>query len=206
MSSDRPAGVILAGGQSNRMGVERKALLELGGRTLLARVIDRLQEHLHPLLLSCESDTRDFDKFGLTVVPDLVPGHRGPLAGLCSALSFLGDIGHENGLLLCPCDAPFVPENLAQEMVKAGRGSDSPVVVISWQGFMQPTFSMWQSHHLPVIRDALFNRSMGGLKRILTSLPHAVVEWPDIEPPPFFNVNTPEELAAAELWLDRMET
>lgn len=188
------------------MGVERKALLELGGRTLLARVIDRLHEHLDPLLLSCESDTRDFDKFGLNVVPDLVPGHRGPLTGLCSALSYLGDAGHDKGLVLCPCDAPFVPGDLVQEMVKAGRGSDEPVVVISYEGILQPTFSMWHCHHLPVIRDALFNRSMGGLKRILTSLPHAVVEWPATEPSPFFNVNTPEDLVTAELWLDRMET
>jgi len=206
MNSDRPAGVILAGGQSSRMGVERKALLALGGTTLLARVICRLQEHLDPLLLSCESDTRDFDEFDLPVVADLKPGHRGPLTGLCSALQYLDDIGHNGGLVLCPCDAPFIPEEIVQAMIDAGRTEDKPVVVVSYQGMLQPTFSMWQNRHLPVITEALFNKRIGGLKRVLNSLEHTVVEWPVDEPPPFFNVNTPEDLKTAEIWLDHMKT
>jgi molybdopterin-guanine dinucleotide biosynthesis protein A len=212
MRPERPAGVILAGGKSSRMGVARKALIEFGGQPLLSRVTDRLKAHLEPLMLSCESDSSDFDGFGLPVVPDLLPGYRGPLTGLCSALQYLDDIGHGNGLVLCPCDAPFVPHDLVQVMLEAGQGEKKPegekksVVVISYQGVLQPTFSMWQSHHLPVIREALFNKNMGGLKRVLTSLPHIVVEWADAEPPPFFNVNTPADLKTAQFWLDHVRT
>ena len=82
MNSVKPAGVILAGGRSSRMGGTRKALLELGGQTLLARVIGRLQTDLDPLFLSCETDTHAFDGFGLPVVADLLPAYRGPLSGL----------------------------------------------------------------------------------------------------------------------------
>ncbi len=205
MISDRPAGVILAGGQSSRMGVNRKALLELGGKTLLARVIGRMQEHLQPLLLSCESDTRDFSDFGLPVVADLMPGHRGPLTGLCSALKYLEDIGHDSGLVLCPCDAPFIPEDIVQVMVDAG-GDEKKPVVISYQGILQPTFSMWRNHHLPAITEALFNRRIGGLKRVLNTLEHTVVEWTVSEPSPFFNVNTPQDLETAKIWLDHSKT
>ena len=206
MTSGLPAGVILAGGQSSRMGVERKALLELAGRSLLERVVERLNEHLDPLLLSCESDTRDFDAYSLPVVPDLVPGHRGPLTGLFSALSYLAEHGHDNGLVLCPCDAPFIPDDLVQVLVEAGRQAAGSVVVVSCQGVLQPTFSMWRGHHLPVIREALLDKRMGGLKRVLTSLPHTIVEWASEEPSPFFNVNTPEDAEAAEIWLDRIST
>lgn len=203
MKSRKPAGVILAGGKSSRMGVARKALLEFDGQSLLSHVIDRLEAHLEPLVLSCEDQTSDFDDFSLPVVPDLLPGYRGPLTGLCSALQYLDDKGHNNGLVLCPCDAPFIPDDLVQVMLDAGHGEKKSVVVISYQGELQPTFSMWQSHHLPVIREALFNKRMGGLKRVLTSLPHTVVEWADTEPSPFFNVNTQVDLKTAELWLDR---
>jgi molybdopterin-guanine dinucleotide biosynthesis protein A len=212
MSLERPAGVILTGGKSSRMGVARKALIEFDGQPLLSRVTDRLKAHLEPLMLSCESENSDFDGFGLPVVPDLLPGYRGPLTGLCSALQYLDDIGHSHGLVLCPCDAPFVPHDLVQVMLEAGQGEKKPegekksVVVISYQGVLQPTFSMWQSHHLPVIREALFNKNMGGLKRVLMSLPHIVVEWADAEPPPFFNVNTPADLKTAQFWLDRVQT
>jgi len=206
MKLEKPAGVILAGGKSSRMGVARKALLEFDHQSLLSHVIDRLKAHLDPLILSCEDETGDFDDFGLPVVPDLLSGYRGPLTGLCSALQYLEDKGHNNGLVLCPCDAPFIPQNLVEVMIDAGQGEQKPVVVISYQGELQPTFSMWQSHHLPVIREALFDKRMGGLKRVLTSLPHTVVEWAVTEPSPFFNINTPAELKAAEFWLDRIQT
>jgi molybdopterin-guanine dinucleotide biosynthesis protein A len=204
MKSAKPAGVILAGGRSSRMGVTRKALLELHGQTLLARVIDRFQPHTGPLLISCESDTGDFDDYGLIVVPDLLTGFRGPLIGLYSALQLLVDRGQNTGLVLFPCDTPFVPHNLVQTLLDTVQDDHEPVVVVSYQGVLQPTFSLWQTHHLPVIREAVLNEGMGGLKHVLTSLPYKVVEWASSEPPPFFNVNTPEELQTAALWLDRM--
>jgi molybdopterin-guanine dinucleotide biosynthesis protein A len=204
MKAHKPAGVILAGGLSSRMGVTRKALLELNGRPLLAHVINRIQAHLEPLLLSCESATSEFDGFGLVVVPDLLPHYRGPLMGLYSVLQHLADQGQNNGLVLCPCDTPFIPGNLVPILLDAGQDDNQPVVVISYQGVLQPTFSLWQNHHLPVIREAVVNKGMRGLKQVLATLPHTVVEWVSAEPPPFFNVNTPTELQAAATWLDRL--
>jgi molybdopterin-guanine dinucleotide biosynthesis protein A len=205
MKSAKPAGVILAGGRSSRMGVTRKALLELHGQTLLERVIDRFQSHTEPLLISCESDTGDFDDYGLTVVPDLLPGFHGPLIGLYSALQLLIDRGQNTGLVLFPCDAPFVPHKLVQTLLDTVQDDHESVAVISYEGVLQPTFSLWQTHHLPVIRDAVLDEGMGGLKYVLTSLPYKVVEWASSVPPPFFNVNTPEEMQTAALWLDRLQ-
>jgi len=201
---DRPAGVILAGGRSSRMGGGRKALLELGGRPLIAHVRDRLQTQVGPLLISCEAVDDGLGGFGLERVPDLLPGYRGPLTGLYSALQCLADRGYGAGLVLCPCDAPFVPRDLVQILRDAGQEKIRPVVAVSWRGVLQPTFSFWQIHHLPVVRTAVVEQGMGGLKQVLLSMPHEIVEWPETEPPPFFNVNTPEELETAAAWLDRM--
>jgi molybdopterin-guanine dinucleotide biosynthesis protein A len=204
MKPAKPAGVILAGGRSSRMRVTRKALLKLHGQTLLERVIDRFQSYTEPLLISCESDTGDFDDYGLTVVPDLLPGFHGPLIGLYSALQLLIDRGQNTGLVLFPCDAPFVPHNLVQTLLDTVQDDHDSVAVVSYQGVLQPTFSMWQNHHLPAIHEAVVNRGIGGLKHMLTSMPHTIVEWTPTQPPPFFNVNTPEELQTAETWLDRL--
>ncbi len=203
---DRPAGVILAGGRSSRMGGTRKALQELGGRTLLAHVCERLRTQVQPLLLSCEGETSDFDAFGLDLVPDLLPGFRGPLTGLYSALQYLSERGHGNGVLLCPCDAPFVPDNLVMTLLEESREKIRPVVAVSWQGVLQPTFSLWQTQHLPVIRAAVVEQGIGGLKQVLLSMPHRIIEWTAMDPPPFFNVNTPEDMQTATRWLDRMQT
>lgn len=206
MNRGRPAGVILAGGRSSRMAVSRKALVELKGQPLLRHVIDRLQAHLDPLLLSSDRETTDFQSFDLTVVPDLLADFHGPLMGLCSALQYLSDKGFNNGLVLCPCDAPFIPDNLVQVLLDARQNENKDVVVISYEGVLQPTFSLWQNQHLPVIREAVLDKGMGGLKHLLMSLPYTTVEWATVEPSPFFNVNTPAELETASLWLDRMST
>jgi molybdopterin-guanine dinucleotide biosynthesis protein A len=188
------------------MEVTRKALIELGGQPLLSYVTDRLAVHLEPLLLSCEGKTTDFDQFGLALVPDLLPGFRGPLMGLYSALEHLSSRDDDTGLVLCPCDAPFIPENLVRVLLDAAQNGPGKVIAISYQGQLQPTFSLWQNTHLPAIRKAVVEHRRGSLKHMLTSLPHAIVEWPAECPPPFFNVNTPEDLKSAELWLDRTRT
>lgn len=203
---NKPAGVILAGGRSSRMGVTRKALVELNGQPLLKYVTDRLEAHLQPLLLSCESETTDFEGFGLTLVPDLKPGFRGPLIGLYSALEYLANKERSNALLLCPCDAPFIPTSLVQVLTDAHQAANGNVIAVSYQGVLQPTFSLWQNQHLGAVRNAVVEQGRGGIKHLLTSLPHEVVEWPATVPPPFFNINTPEDLKSAEQWLDRMRS
>lgn len=197
----KPAGVILAGGRSKRMGVSRKALLEFGGRTLLARIIERLRPQVGPLVLSCETAGNELQGFGLPVVADLLPRYRGPLTGLYSVMQHLSDEGFDKDLLLCPCDAPFVPLDLAPNLLGAGLSKPGPVVV-SYRGVLQPTFSLWRNHHLGVIREAVLEKGLGGLKHVLSSLQPTVVEWPVTEPPPFFNINTPADLENAMSWLD----
>ena len=203
--TNKPAGVILAGGRSSRMGGRRKALLELNGQPLLSHISSRLQSYVEPLILSCENETGEFDSFDLKQVADLLPGFRGPLMGLYSALQYLSERGQNNGLILCPCDAPFIPDNLVSVLLDAVEGENKPVAVVSYQGVLQPTFSLWQNQHLAVVRETVVSKGFGGLKHLLKSLPHEIVEWETTEPSPFFNVNTPEELKSAAVWLDRMQ-
>jgi len=112
-------------------------------------------------------------------------------------------------VMLCPCDAPFLPDNIVASLQRAALTNGSgkpplPVAVISYQGVLQPTFSLWQSHHFPVVYEAVAEQGRGGLKQVLTDLPLAVLEWEEVEPSPFFNINTPTELASAAEWLDRL--
>ena len=201
-----PAGVILAGGRSSRMGGVSKASCPLNEEPLLKHVIRNLQPQLDCLLLSTDGPDSGLESFDLPLVPDLLPQYRGPLTGLYSALNYLAEKGHADhgwngGLVLCPCDAPFIPPDLVGRLVRAAVGNPKPVAVVSYEGYLQPTFSLWQSHHLPAIHDAVVKRGDGGLKYMLQSIPHVIVEWVSAEPPPFYNVNTPEELQTAEQWL-----
>jgi len=199
--SGLPAAVILAGGRSSRMGGKRKALLELNGRSLLSRVIDRLEIQSSALLLSCDNNS-GLESFDLPLVPDLLPGYRGPLTGLYSALKYHSDSGQKNALVLCPCDAPFIPFNLVQTLLETDQADEERVVAVSYRGILQPTFSLWHQHHLTEIHQAVVEHGYGSLKHLFYSLPHKIVEWSPVEPSPFFNINTPRDLETASTYLD----
>lgn len=195
------AGAILAGGRSERMGGGYKALADLGGTPMIARVIGRLAGQADPLVLSVPPAGDDFTQFGLTLVEDRVTSHRGPLAGLYSVLRHLDESGGPDWLLLCPCDAPFLPRDLARRLLAAAMESQLLVAIAAYGGHPQPTFSAWRRDTLGPIGSAVLERGAGGLMQMLDMLPHTVVEWAAEKISPFFNVNTPAELEQARRWL-----
>jgi len=199
----KPQGVILTGGRSSRMGAQRKPLVQLNGAPMLSHVIRRLQPQVAQVLLSCEPDDQALAGFDCPLIQDAVPRHRGPLAGLYSALLYLNERQLDDGLMLCPCDAPFIPTALVEQLQLAAHKAAGSVAVVSYDGVLQPTFSLWKLAHLPAIKAAVLGRGQGGLRHMLYDLPHTVVEWPVAEPPPFYNINTPEQLEAAGDWLKR---
>ena len=88
------AGVILAGGLARRMGGGDKALLRLGGETLLARVIARIKPQVGEMVLNANGDPARFAEFGLPVVADTVEGFAGPLAGILAGMRWAAARGH----------------------------------------------------------------------------------------------------------------
>lgn len=197
----KPYGVILAGGRSSRMECGRKPWALLHGEPMLAHVIRRLQPQVQQLLLSCEPGDDALAAFNCRLVSDAVPSHRGPLAGLYSTLRYLHKQQLDGDLMLCPCDAPFIPESLVERLQAAAGQKPGSIAVVSYAGVLQPTFSLWQLQHLPAIEAAVLGRQQGGLKHMLYALPYTVVEWPVSQPPPFYNINTPEQLEKAGDWL-----
>ena len=79
-------GVILAGGEARRMGGGDKCLRELGGQTLLARLIDTVRPQVDALVLNANGDPARFASYGLPVLADVVEGSAGPLAGILTGL------------------------------------------------------------------------------------------------------------------------
>ncbi len=190
------AGVVLAGGQSRRMGGGRKALAPLGGRTLLDHVLERIEPQVRSLLLSVETPDPALKRFGRTQVPDPGAGGNGPLGGLLAALEVL-PAGLE-WLLLAPCDAPFLPRDLGVILLQAARERGQPGAVARYAGELQPTFSLWNRSLLPAVRQAVLQDGLGGFKSFLDRTALPVVDWTEAAVSPFFNVNTPEELQHAE--------
>ena len=197
----QPLGVILAGGQARRMGGGDKGRLMLGGRSLLSHVIARLEPQVAALTLSANGDVARFVDTGLPVVADSVAGFVGPLAGVLAGLDWAHEQGAET-IVTAAADTPFFPCDLVPRLMMAADGMVHPLVLAatldSERGRNRhPTFGLW-----PVaLRDDLRRALEGGLRKVvLWSDQHGGREAMfEAEPfDPFFNVNTPEDLAHAE--------
>ncbi|MEM1398616.1 MAG: NTP transferase domain-containing protein, partial [Pseudomonadota bacterium] len=82
-------GVLLAGGQSRRMGGGDKCLIPLGGKPMIGRVIDRLAPQCESMVINANGPADRFAEFGLPVIADTIDGFVGPLAGVLTGLRWI---------------------------------------------------------------------------------------------------------------------
>ena len=198
-------GVILAGGRASRMGGGDKGLRQVGGVTLLARVIARLGPQCGALALNANGDGARLAGFGLPVLADEVAGFPGPLAGVLAGLDWAHGLG-ARAVVTAAADTPFLPADLVVRL-QAAVGPSGLALAASpdAQGRMlrQPTFGLW-----PVsLRDDLRAALAGGLHKVVVWADRhgaGVAEFAALPFDPFFNVNTPEDIVEAERLLARL--
>ena len=188
-------GLILAGGESNRMGPGNKALATLAGKTLLEHVIDRLNPQVASILLNGVRSS--FDNFPYPVVEDKLDNFQGPLTGLYSAFES-GKLTSADYVMMVACDGPFFPENLVSKLYCEINKDESDVACVRYQGVAQPMFSLWHKRTAAIVRKTLLIDKNGGFKPLIGSLRSVYLDWPELSVNPFLNVNTPEDLKFAE--------
>ena len=108
-------GIILAGGRATRMGGGDKGLKLVGGRRLIDHVIARLAPQCGPLALNANGDPARFIDLGLPVLPDSLPDHPGPLAGVLAGLDWACEQGGE-AIVTAAADTPFFPTDLVARL------------------------------------------------------------------------------------------
>ena len=196
---NQPAGIILAGGLSRRMGGGDKGLLALGGETLLARVIARLEPQVAEIALNANGDTARFEGFGLPVIADSVAEYPGPLAGVLAGMDWAAARGHTH-IVTAAADTPFFPCDLVPRLMLASE--NAPIALAATpdpkRGMARhPTFGLWPVDLRDDLRAALGN---GVRKVVAWTDKHgtAVAEFSATPFDPFFNVNTPDDMARAE--------
>jgi molybdopterin-guanine dinucleotide biosynthesis protein A len=198
--ADKPLGVILAGGQSSRMGGGDKSLLSLGDQSLLAHVTARLAPQVGSMALNANGDPTRFVASGLPVIHDSIAGFAGPLAGVLAGLDWAADQGAAH-IVTVAADTPFFPTDLTGCLITAARKGQKPIALAASPGpegkiYRHPTFGLW-----PVtLRDDLRRALQDGLRKVVLWTDRhgtALAEFPVAGIDPFFNVNTPDDLAEA---------
>lgn len=187
------------------MGGGDKVMLRLGGGTLLDHVLARLGPQCGEVAINANGDPARFSAFGLPVLADTLPDFPGPLAGILAGLDWAAENGAD-AIVTAAADTPFLPHDLVARLSDAAARKDAPIVLAASPDETgaprrHPTFGLW-----PVaLREDLRSELSGGLRRVaLWADRHGVATALFAASPfdPFFNVNTPQDMARAEAILN----
>ncbi len=192
---NRLPAVILAGGAGRRMGGVDKALLPLAGRPLIRHVIDRLSPQAAPLAINT-IDAAAHAAADLPILPDGPWAGQGPLAGILAALRWAAELHPvPDRVLTVPCDTPFLPPDLVARLAARGEG----IVRAASRGRGHPVIALWPVGLAPALEAHLARPGPRAVTAWAERFPVATVPFADAGgEDPFRNLNTPEDLSAAE--------
>ena len=195
----RVVGVLLAGGQARRMGGGDKCLRHLANRPILAHVIERVRPQVADLVLNANGDPKRFADFGLPVVPDVIDGFAGPLAGVLTGMEWVRSHRSDcSWIVTIATDTPFLPRDLVARMVKGLESQSAELVCARSNGRSHPVFGLWPVDHADALRRAMVDEDIRKVDRFTGRYRLAEVAFSSEPYDPFFNTNRPEDLIEAE--------
>lgn len=200
----KPVGVILAGGRGRRMDGADKALVMLDGAPLIAHVIRRLAPQVGALAINAGGDPARFADLALPVLPDPVPDQPGPLAGILAGMKWAGAQGASH-IVTAATDTPFLPGDLVARLEHAAQAAHEPIALAESAGRLHPTFGLWP---VALADDLALALEAGTRKVAAWALGEgaARAEFAMLPRDPFFNINTPDDLATAHRMIAGDET
>ena len=193
----RITGVILAGGRGKRMQCADKGLLEFEDKPLIEHVISALKPQVGALLISANRNLAQYRTYGSPVVTDVDDDYPGPLAGMASGMQ----AAETEFILVVPCDAPFIPAELAQELYRALDRQAADLSVVHDGSRLQPVFCLLRRSLLPALDDYL----AGGGRRVHEWAEGQSAAQADFsaQPGAFMNLNTPADFNTPDTGSDR---
>jgi molybdopterin-guanine dinucleotide biosynthesis protein A len=195
-------GLILAGGQARRMGGVDKAFIELGGKPLLEHAIARARPQVSDLLISANGDPSRFARFGFPVLADRVQGFLGPLAGILTGLEWMrANRPDARWLASFACDCPFFPTNMVERLVKMAIERRIWITMAASAGRHHPVFAVWSAEISDSAESVLVQGGYRKMDDWTAAFTHRRLIFRARPFDPFFNINTPDDVAKAETLL-----
>ncbi len=206
---DRICGVVLAGGRARRFGGELdKALLELGGRRLVDRTIERARPQTARLILNANGDPARFGALDVPIVPDVIGGFAGPLAGVHAALLWARATAPAcTHVASFAVDTPFFDLDLVQRLAEALDSTRARIATAASNERLHPAFTLWPLDLAEPIEQALAGGHSPALGAFIARFDPVTVDYSRRDGlDPFFNINTPGDLSRAEGQLTKFDS
>ncbi len=199
MTTPPTLGLVLAGGLARRMGGGDKARITIGGATILQRVLACLTPQCSRIVINANGDLARFADTGLPVIADSVPDFAGPLAGILAGLDWAAqNTPAIEWLASAPGDCPFLPKDLVTRLHEARDTSNVPLACARSGEWRHPVVGLWPIQLREDLRHALMSEGLHKIELWTARHGIAIAEWRTSPFDPFFNVNTPKDVAQAE--------
>lgn len=183
--------VILAGGRSSRMGGGDKCLLPLNGKPMLAHVLERVSPQASTILINSNSPQDLFAGFGWPVMPDVIAGFQGPLAGLLTGMTWAARAGAAH-VLSVACDTPFLPLDLAQRL--GASLADGDIAIARDETRSHPVIGLWPTALAPRLARDMERDDVRGVHQWLRGQSVREISF---DAALFRNINTRDDLHQA---------
>ncbi len=185
--------VVLAGGLARRMGGQDKGLIMLGGKPMVEWTLRVLKQSTPDIVINANRNLDDYRAFAVPVISDQHSGHLGPLAGLYSAMQVLKN----DVVFMCPCDSPFIQNQLLERLQSAMNTTDTEIAVAHDGDRLQPVFAMVSRSLSESLNDFL-NSGERKIDKWYSLHRWQAVDCSDCLAS-FRNINTEDERQVAEL-------
>lgn len=198
-------GVVLAGGLARRMGGGDKSLQMLSGRPILDRILERFSPQVDGVILNANGDAARFARWNLPVAGDAIPDYAGPLAGVLAGLAWAKQNRPDvSDIVTVPGDGPFLPRDLVPRMVAAREAAGADLACAVSAGQAYPVVGLWPVRLHDDLRRAMVDEDIRKVDRWTARHKLVQVEFAAQPVDPFFNANTPDDIAEAERLLAQM--
>ena len=181
-------GVILAGGESKRMG-ENKSLIKLYSKTLVEHVYDRLKNQVSHVSINTNQPIKQFPRN--IQFQDRIQNRLGPLAGIQAGLIQ----AKKNWVQFCPNDCPFLPITLVERLSVYIKNKGPSIIVPTHNNLIEPTFMLC---HRSLVKnlESFLNSGERKMELWIKENNYVTVNFTNINE--FTNINTQEELKKIE--------
>lgn len=203
-------GLVLAGGESARMGGKDKPSIALGGKPMLARAIERIGSEVERLVVSANGDPTRYSAFDTPILPDRIGA--GPLSGLLEGMRWSeANLPKARFVASVAADTPFFPADLIERLSDGCGRDENTVALASSSGGVHPVFGLWPVALADGLQKFLQSDQNPKVLAFADRFMRLNVPFDDLVLPngetvdPFFNVNTPEDFARAEAMLAILE-
>ena len=191
--------VILTGGLSSRMGGGIKSLVKFNNKTIFDRILEKMIKQSKHIIINSNEGFKEFDKYNLPVIKDILKGYLGPLAGIHASLHWIKfNIPNVDWLVTVPSDTPFLPIDLVKKLILKAKKNKKNIVLAKSNNKIHPVVGIWKCNS-DLFEDLEKNLAKG-TRKITIWAKHHSFDTQDFDYnsfDPFFNINSREDLIEA---------